>query len=177
MRTIVKPSTETDELAIRADVRNTLGRDMVTVDYMREMFEVLASKHPQSETVLQTVWRAVLALNEQQNAMIAMIQGAREALRVAVEERDEVVKDRGRAILQAWDAGEEFGRNDFIHNAAESLAEIVDRDFEGVYKALDIILSFSGVNEKAAGMMDELFGYVAHEMAHDMNPDTEGEDE
>ena len=86
----------------------------------------------------------------------------REGLALAMDERDEAIRERGQAILNAWEEGEEFADGQFIQNAADALAEIVGRDVAEVYKALDILLVFTEVDDEAVVMLDELFGHLAH---------------
>ena len=163
-RPMVKPDTNPDETAIVADLSKELGRVVVSLDAVRAIFDKTLAENPESEIALKTVWSAVLAMNEEKGKMMAMIKSLREGLSLAIEERDEAIRERGHAILNAWEAGEEFADGQFIQNAADALAEIVGRDVKEVYKALDILLVFSEVDDEAVVMLDELFGHLAHGM-------------
>jgi len=161
-RQMVVPNTDSHEEAIVADLSHELGRVVVSLDAVRAIFDKTLAENPESEKALKSVWSAVLALNEEKGKMMAMIKSLREGLALAMDERDEAIKSRGAVILSAWESGQEFADGQFIQNAADALAEIVGRDVNEVYKALDILLVFTEVDDEAVVMLDELFGYLAH---------------
>lgn len=167
----------TGEKTAEIKLRESLGCELVTPEDAFAPLNAIVQSNPNLRPLVEQAWGAINQLHEQQSKALSLVAMFETLLQDARNQRDIAIQDRAFGIVESWEAGKEYATAQALNESVDMITEIIDRDRDEVFKALDILFNGGMVDMQTVSILDDLVSHIAHDMDYGDYADEETQDE
>jgi hypothetical protein len=167
----------TGEKTAEIKLREAVGRELVSPEDVYAPLNAIVQSNPHLRPLVEQAWGAINQLHEQQTKALALVATFETLVQDARNQRDIAIKDRALGLVEAWEGGKEYATAQTLNESVDMITEIIDRDRDEVFKALDILFNGGWVDVQTVSILDDLVSHIAHDMDYGNYADKETDDE